>query len=329
MTTFKAYRLFADGDGVSGRIVNMKIDELSDGDVVIRNAFASVNYKDALAGLGRNKIIRHYPRIGGIDLFGTVVESRNPRFKTGDSVVVHGFGVGVDHDGGYAEYARVKGDWVMPLPDGLTLRDAAAIGVAGYTAALSIHLMELNGLEPENGPILVNGATGGVASIAIDMLSQRGYAVTAVTGKKTEHDYLKQLGAKDVIDRLSLAQESAARPLEKALWAGALDSLGGEALGWLTRTMQPQGVIAAFGNALGQDLHTTVLPFILRGVRLIGINANSPMELRQQIWRRIANDLRPRHLSEIVGQINLAQLPDAFQRLIDNRARGRIVVALQ
>jgi putative YhdH/YhfP family quinone oxidoreductase len=328
MTTFKAYRLFAEGGRVSGHVVDIALDELSPGDVVIRNAFASVNYKDALAGLGRNKIIRDYPRIGGIDLFGTVAESRDPRFRSGDSVVVHGFGVGVDHDGGYAEYARVNGDWVMPLPRGLTLQDAAAVGVAGYTAALSIHLMELNGLRPASGPVLVNGATGGVASIAIDMLSGRGYAVTAVTGKTAEHDYLKQLGATDVIDRLSLEPQSSTKPLEKALWAGALDSLGGNALGWLTRTMQPQGVIAAFGNALGQDLHTTVLPFILRGVRLIGINANSPMELRQQIWRRIADDLKPRHLTEIVRHISLAQLPEAFQCLIDNRSRGRIVVVL-
>lgn len=291
MTTFEAYRLFADEGKVAGRITKMSVNDLSPGDVVIHNAFSSVNYKDALAAMGRNRIIRDYPRTGGIDLFGTVAESRDSRFKSGDSVVVHGFGIGIDHDGGHAEYARVKSDWVMPLPNGLTLKDAAIIGVAGYTAALSIHLMELNGLAPSSGPVVVNGATGGVASVAIDMLSGRGYSVAAITGKPDEHAYLRQLGASEVIDRLTL--QSTGRPLEKPLWAGALDSLGGEALAWLTRTMRPEGVIAAFGNALGQELQTTVLPFILRGVRLIGINANSPMTLRKEIWHRIANDLRP------------------------------------
>jgi len=327
MTAFKAYRIFSEDGKVTGRVVDTVVDELSPGDVVVHNAYSSVNYKDALAGLGRNKVIRHYPRIGGIDLFGTVIESRDPRFKSGDAVVVHGFGIGIDHDGGFAEYARVQGDWVMPLPPGLTLREAAMIGVAGYTAALSIHLMELNGLQPASGRIVVNGATGGVASVAIDMLSQRGYAVTAITGKRDERDYLIQLGASDVIDRLSL--ESTNKPLERALWAGALDSLGGDALGWLTRTMQPDGVITAFGNALGQELHTTVLPFILRGVRLIGVNANSPMPLRLDIWRRIASDLKPKHLTRIAREIRLEQLPEVFQRLIDNRSKGRIVVALQ
>ena len=219
-----AYRLFADGDTIAGRVTEMSIDDLSPGDVVIPNAFSSVNYKDALAGLGRNKIIRDYPRIGGIDLFGVVTESRDPRFKSGDRVIAHGFGIGVDHDGGHAEYARVKGDWVMRLPDGLTLKDAAVIGVAGYTAALSIHLMELNGLNPSRGPVVVNGATGGVASVAIDMLSTRGYSVTAITGKQDEHDYLRQLGAHDILDRLSI--ESSGKPLEKPRWAGAVDSLG-------------------------------------------------------------------------------------------------------
>jgi putative YhdH/YhfP family quinone oxidoreductase len=185
--------------------------------------------------------------------------------------------------------------------------------------------MELNGLDPSRGPVVVNGATGGVASVAIDMLSTRGYAVTAVTGKKEEHDYLRRLGARDILDRLSI--ESSGKPLERPLWAGAVDSLGGEALAWLTRTMQPDGTIAAFGNALGAELHTTVLPFILRGVRLIGVNANSPMALREQIWRRIAGDLKPRHLATISHEIGLQQLPEAFRRLVDNRTRGRVVVA--
>ena len=221
----------------------------------------------------------------------------------------------------------MPGDWVMPLPQGLSLRDAATIGVAGFTAALSIDLMELNGLNPTAGRIAVNGATGGVASVAIDMLTQRGYAVTAITGKQSEHDYLTGLGASDIIDRVTI--DATTKPLERELWAGALDSLGGDALAWLTRTMQSQGVIAAFGNALGPDLQTTVLPFILRGVRLIGINANSPIPLRQHIWRRIATDLKPKHLASIAREIRLDDLPEAFRNLIDNRSRGRIVVALR
>lgn len=327
MTSFRAYRHFTEGGNVSGRIETITLDDLSPGEVIIRTAYASVNYKDALAAHGRNKIIRDYPRIGGIDLFGTVTESRDPNIKPGDSVVAHGFGIGVDHDGGYAEYARIKNDWVMPLPAGLTLRDAAAVGVAGYTAALSIHLMELNGLTPQSGRVAVNGATGGVASIAIDMLAANGYSVTAITGKKDAREYLIGLGAADVMDRDTIPP--APRPLEAATWAGAVDSLGGDALAWLTRTMQPQGVITAFGNALGAELHTTVMPFILRGVRLIGVNANSPMPLRREVWQRIATDLKPRHLTSIVNEIGLDQLSDAFARLIENRNTGRIVVSLQ
>jgi putative YhdH/YhfP family quinone oxidoreductase len=302
----------------------MREDELSPGDVLIRTAYSSINYKDALAAHGINRIIRRFPRIGGIDLVGKVAKSADARFKEGDAVIVHGFGVGVDHDGGHAEYARVPADWVMPLPRGLAEREVASCGVAGYTAALSIHLMELNGLAPGNGKVLVNGATGGVASVAIDMLAARGYTVTAVTGKEHERDYLMQLGASEVLPRASL--EMGRKPLEKALWAGAVDSVGGEMLAWLTRTMQPDGVIASFGNAGGMELHTTVLPFILRGIRLLGINANSPMPLRRIVWERIAHDLRPRHLDAIAHAIRLEELPGAFTRLLEGKARGRTIV---
>lgn len=323
--TFNAYRLFDTDDRPQGRLVNMEIDDLSPGNVVIRTAYASVNYKDALAAHGLNKIVRQYPRVGGIDLSGTVAESQDPRFKEGDPVVVHGFGIGVDHDGGYAEYSRVPADWVLPLPTGLTLREAATIGVAGYTAALSVHLMELNGLQPDAGTVLVTGATGGVASIAIDILAQLGYTVTAITGKTDSHDYLRELGASDILDRSVV---SGTRPLEKAQWAGAVDSVGGDTLAWLTRTVQPQGVIAAFGNAAGPQLNTTVLPFILRGIRLIGVNASSPMALRREIWSRLGGDMKPRHLQQIAQQIQLSDLPMAFQRLLDSQGRGRFLVAL-
>lgn len=326
MSSFRAYRLFEGKEKPEGRIVTMKVDELPAGDVLIRTAYSGVNYKDALAAHGINRIIRTFPRIGGIELVGRVEESRDGRFRKGDAVIVHGFGIGVDHDGGFAEYARVPADWVMPLPAGLSERDAAVCGVAGYTAALSIHLMELNGLTPEAGKVLVNGATGGVGSIAIDMLARRGYRVTAVTGKEAERDFLVRLGAAEVLPRGSL--EMGRRPLEQGLWAGAVDSVGGEMLAWLTRTMQQDGVIASFGNAGGMDLHTTVLPFILRGVRLLGIRANSPMELRRVVWGRIAGDLRPRHLDEIGRTIGLEDLPETFTRLLESRSRGRAVVAL-
>jgi acrylyl-CoA reductase (NADPH) len=327
MTRFQAYRLFEDKGKVSGRVVELALDELSAGEVTLRIAYSSVNYKDALAATGQGKIIRGYPRIGGIDLAGTVAASRDARFREGDEVVVHGFGVGVDIDGGHAQYARVSGDWVLPLPAGLSLLDAATIGVAGYTAALSIHLMELNDLRPELGKVVVSGATGGVGSIAIDMLSQRGYHATAITGKDAEHDYLKHLGAAEVLPRNSL--EMGAHPLEKALWAGAIDSVGGDFLGWLTRSMQPCGTIACFGNAGGAELHTTVIPFILRGVRLLGINANSPMPLRRIVWQRIATDLRPRHLEAIAHIITLEELPAACAKQLKAETRGRTVIQLQ
>ena len=327
MSEFTAFRLYpGESNKPQGRLVRLTPEDLSPGNVLVRTAFASVNYKDALAAHGINRIIRTLPRIGGIDLVGHVAASADPRLREGDAVIVQGSGVGVDHDGGYADYARVPGDWVLPLPAGLDLREAAFIGVAGYTAALSIDLMALNGLAPERGKVVVNGATGGVASLAIDMLAAQGYEVSAITGKPAAHDYLKALGAREILGREVAGGE--ARPLEAARWAGAVDSVGGEALAWLTRTMQPEGVIAAFGNVGGAVLETTVLPFILRGVRLIGVNANSPMPLRRRIWDRLASDLKPRHLETVGRTIGLADLPVAFQRLLDARVQGRLIVDL-
>lgn len=326
MTRFTAYRLFDTAERPQGQLVTLDTDDLSPGDVLIRTAYSSVNYKDAMAAHGINRIVRDYPRIGGIDLTGTVVHSRDALFREGDQVVVHGFGIGVDHDGGHAEYARVPGDWVMPLPAGLSLRDAAILGAAGYTAALSIHLMELNGLRPDAGKVVVTGATGGVASVAIDMLAGLGYSVSAITGKRDRHGYLRELGATEVLDRSIITAPE--KPLEKARWAGAVDSVGGETLAWLTRTMQAYGVIAAFGNAGGPKLDATVLPFILRAVRLIGVIANSPMPLRREIWARIARDLKPRHLDTIAEPIRLEQLPMAFQRLLEGQMQGRFLIEL-
>ncbi|MGH8784463.1 MAG: oxidoreductase [Cupriavidus necator] len=327
MNTFKAFRLLPGEHAPVRQIVDLSLDDLSPGDVAIQVAFSSINYKDALASKGLNAIIRTWPRIGGIDLAGTVLESSDARFKAGDEVVVHGFGIGVDHDGGHSQVARVPGDWVLHIPDGLSMYEAAVIGAAGYTAAYSLHLMELNGLAPDQGPVLVDGATGGVASVAIDILAQRGYQVTAMSGKTSEVEYLKSLGANEVIGRV-LPQDNP-KPLEKARWAGAVDSVGGATLAWLTRTMQPGGVIAAFGNAGGAELATTVLPFILRGIRLLGVNANSPMALRQRVWHKIAREYRPAHLAQIAHVIGMADLPTYLDRTLDGQVRGRTVIDMK
>jgi NADPH2:quinone reductase len=327
MGTFKALRIFSENDKVSGRVVEATLDELSAGEVVFKTAFSSVNYKDALAATGAGKIIRTFPRIGGIDAAGTVESSSDPRFASGEQIICTSYEFGVSHDGGFAQYCRVPADWVVPLPNGLTLHEAATFGVAGYTAGLAVELLELNGMAPANGKVLVNGATGGVATLAIDMLAKLGYHVVAVTGKDAEHDFLKKLGAREVLSRHKL--EMGTRPLEKALWAAAFDSVGGEQLAWLTRTMQPDGVIASFGNAGGIEFKSTVLPFILRGVRLIGVNSGeTPMPLRRKIWGRLGADLKPRHLAEIAHDITLGELPAYFEKMLKGQIRGRAVVRL-
>jgi NADPH2:quinone reductase len=327
MATFKALRIFSENDKVSGRVVKATLDELSAGEIVLKTAFSSVNYKDALAATGAGKIIRSFPRVGGIDAAGTVESSSDPRFNPGDEIICTSYEFGVAHDGGFAQYCRVPADWVVPLPNGLTLREAATLGVAGYTAGLAVELLELNGMTPAHGKVLVNGATGGVATLAIDILAKLGYHVVAVTGKEAEHDFLKMLGAREVLSRHKL--EMGTRPLERALWAAAFDSVGAEQLAWLTRTMQPDGLIASFGNAGGIELKTTVLPFILRGVRLIGVNTgDTPMPLRRKVWGRLATDLKPRHLGEIGHVIALEDLPGYFDRMLKGQIRGRAVVKL-
>jgi len=298
--------------------------ELDAGDVVIRIAFASVNYKDALTARGKAKIALKFPLVAGIDLAGTVEESGDARLKPGDQVIVHSFGLGADHDGGYAEFGRFPADWVIPLPKGLTLFEASALGVAGHTAALAVDLMELNGLVPGNGKVLVNGATGGVASIAIDILAQRGYTVVAMSGKAEQAAYLNGLGASEVIGRNDI--KDAGRPLESPLWAGAVDSVGGAQISWLTRSMQKNGVIASFGNAGGAAFAGNVLPFILRGVRLIGVNVNNPHATMSRLWGRLASDLKPRHLDRIARRIRFEDLETAFDDLLAARVTGRQVV---
>jgi NADPH2:quinone reductase len=325
---FRAYRIFNENDRVAGRVVDAALAELSPGEVVFRTAYSSVNYKDALAATGTGgKIIRKYPMIGGIDATGTVESSSNDRFKRGDEVICTSYEFGVSHNGGWSEVCRAPADWVVPLPKGLTLLEAATLGVAGYTAGLAMELLELNGMAPGNGRVLVNGATGGVSTLVIEMLAQKGYEVVAVTGKEAEAPFLRKLGAAEVLPRQQL--EMGTRPLEKGLWAAAFDSVGGEQLAWLTRTMQPDGLIASYGNAGGIELKTTVLPFILRGVRLIGVNTGeTPMPLRRKIWGRLATDLKPRHLDEIASVISLDDLPGYFERMLKGQIRGRAVVKL-
>jgi len=328
MEPFLAYRIYNENGKTVSRFVGMTLDELDSGEVVIRVSCSSVNYKDALAATGAGKVIRRFPCVGGIDAAGVVERSQDARFKPGDEVVVTGYDMGVAHDGGYAEYVRVPGDWVVPLPDSLSLSDAMALGTAGFTAALSINRMEQNGLSPEKGKVIVTGATGGVGSLAILMLAQLGYHVAALTGKNDAHEYLRSLGASEILSRNEIDLDSK-RPLESAQWAGALDSAGGALLSWLTRSMQQNGTIASFGNAGGADLHATVFPFILRGVSLLGIDsAATGMPLRKKIWQRLSTDLRPAAMGLIVREIPFSGLPEVFNTVIQGQSHGRIVVRI-
>ena len=321
--TFRAFRI-AD-EKAPGRLVDATIDELSAGDVVIDVAYSSVNYKDALAGTATGKILRKFPLVGGIDLAGTVRSSTDGRFREGQPVVVTGYDLGVAHDGGYAAVARVPADWVVPLPANLDLFESMAIGTAGFTAGLSIVELEHNGLKPGSGPVIVTGATGGVGSLAVSCLSRLGYKVTALTGKDGEHAFLRSLGAVEVVSRAGL--QMGTRPLEKATWAGAVDAVGGDVLAWLTKTMNYGGAIANSGLTAGTDLHTTVLPFILRGVKLLGIDSvMCSMARRLEVWRRLATDMKPPQLRKIATEIRLEDLPTAFDTLLKGRARGRFVV---
>ena len=328
MNSFKAL-LIEERDGkVSSGLVRMDESQLDAGGVTIRVAYSSINYKDALAATGAGKIIRRFPCVGGIDMSGTVIESTDPRFKPGDRVVATSFDIGVAHHGGYAEIARVPGDWVVPLPAGLSLFDAMVLGTAGFTAALGIVRMEENGLRPEKGAVIVTGATGGVGSLAIDMLAKLGYHVVALTGKEAEAAYLRELGAAEVLLRESL-DLTKIRPLDRGRWAGAVDNLGGDFLAWIASTMQQGGTIASIGLAASMSLNTTVAPFILRGVSLLGIDSGYIREpYRSGVWQRLASDLRPPHLENMARRIAFDELPTAFEAFIAGRAKGRAVVEI-
>ena len=328
MKKFRAYRIDEqDGQIVAG-FQDLDIDDLTTGNVVVKVSHSTINFKDALAATGAGKILRRYPLNGGIDLAGTVLSSEDPAFEPGTAVLVNGCGLSESVDGGYAEYARLDSNSLVPIPDGMTALEAMQIGTAGYTAALAIHRMEQNNQRPENGPIAVTGATGGVGSIAIDMLDARGYEVTAVTGKADEADYLHEIGARHILVRDQI--DFGKRPMEKPQWAGAIDNLGGDYLTWLTRTTDYGGNIASIGLAAGVGLNTTVLPFILRAVCLLGINSvDTPREIRLAVWGRIAGDLRPRHLDRIGHTtIPFEDLPGAFQSYIDGTVTGRVVVQI-
>ena len=328
MTAFKAYRTFEENGVVSSRFVTTSIDELDHGEVVVRTKYSTINYKDALSYNGTGRIMRKFPCIAGIDMAGTVEASSDPRWKKGDKVLVHGYDLGVAHDGGYAEYVRVPADWVVRRPESMTAFDAMTVGTAGFTAGLAVELMQHNGLAPANGPVAVTGATGGVGSVAVEVLAKLGYHVVAITGKGEEAGYLKGIGAKEVLLRQSL-DLSKIRPLDKATYAGAIDNLGGEILAWLLSMQKIGGVVGAVGLAASYKLDTTVMPFILRGVHLLGINSSeTPMALRQKIWNKLALEWRPDRVHDQVRTIDFDELPTHFDAYLKGLVRGRTVVRI-
>lgn len=328
MKGFRAFRIDQKDGGIEAKFETLDLDDLSEGDVVVKVSHSTINYKDALAATGTGRILRKFPLVGGVDLAGTVVESADGRFSAGDQVLVNGCGLGETRDGGYAEYARLEGNSIVPIPDGMGAREAMQIGTAGFTAALAVHRMEQNDQRPALGPVVVTGATGGVGSIAIDLLDGLGFEVVGMTGKQDRSDYLASIGAARVLlrDQVKMGQ----RPMERAEWGGAVDNLGGETLAWLTRTVRYGGNIASVGLAAGMELHTTVMPFILRAVCLLGINSvDTPRDLRLAVWQRLASDLKPRHL-DVIGTrtIGFDELPACFQDHIDGRVTGRTVVEI-
>ncbi len=328
MQKFKAYRTFQENNAIVSRFVEMATDDLDAGDVVVRTKYSTINYKDALSYNGAGKIMRKYPTNAGIDMAGTVESSADSRWKRGDKVIVHAYDMGVAHDGGYSELVRVPGDWIVRRPESMTAFDAMTLGTAGFTAAQAIMLMEHNGLKPENGPVAVTGATGGVGSVAVEILAKTGYEVVAITGKKEETRYLKGLGAKDVILRQSI-DLSKLRPLDKSTWAGAVDNLGGDLLAWLLSTMKVGGTVGAVGLAADMKLNTTVAPFILRGVSLLGADsANCAMATRQKIWNKLAVEWRPDQVHDQVRTIEFEDLPTHFEPYLKGMVRGRTVVRI-
>ncbi len=323
---FRALVLQNDGGAVQAAVKQLPASSLPEGDVLVSVAYSSLNYKDALAVTNRGKIVRRFPMIPGIDLSGTVAESKSPEFKPGDEVVLTGWGVGEDRWGGYAQLARVKSDWLLPLPEGLTLKRAMSIGTAGLTAMFCVMVLEEHGVRPDKGDVLVTGATGGVGCVAVMLLAGLGYRIVAATGKPDAHEFLKSLGARKILERSALAAGSN-KPLESARWAGAVDNVGGETLSAILRQMNRDGRVVAVGLAGGAELHTTVYPFILRGVSLVGISSGSmPTERRRVAWTRLAREL-PMETQDRITQIaRLDEIPALSEQMIAGRTRGRIVI---
>jgi acrylyl-CoA reductase (NADPH) len=327
--SFRAFRIHDDEAGYRAGIEELDLDDLSPGDVTIRVAWSGLNYKDALAATGRGRILRRAPLVGGIDVAGTVVESANDRFLPGDRVLANGSGLSETRDGGFGEYLRLPADIVVPLPSGLTLRQAMGLGTAGFTAALSLYRMEANGQQPDMGPIVVTGASGGVGSIAIDLLTAAGYEVHAITGKVEQFDWLERLGARQCISRHDLHWGQ--KPLERAAWAGCIDTVGGDLLAGISRVIDLWGNVACCGMAGGSGLHTTVFPMILRGVSLLGVSsANCPIDTRRKLWDRLGNEWKPPHLDEIIrNEVELDQMDAVFGQMLAGESLGRTVVRIE
>jgi acrylyl-CoA reductase (NADPH) len=327
LAMFKAIRIDKAEKGTSVALTQFDEAELMEGDVTVRVEWSTLNYKDGLAVTGKAPVVRRFPMIAGIDFAGTVEASSHPQWKAGDKVICNGWGMGETHLGAYAEKARVKGDWLVRLPEGLSTREAMAIGTAGYTAMLSVLALEKQGLTPKHGPIIVTGAAGGVGSVATAILSKLGYHVIASTGRMSETDYLKGLGATEVIDRAELS--GPAKPLAKERWAGGIDSVGSTTLANVLSMTKYGGAVAACGLAAGMDLPTSVAPFILRGVCLLGIDSvMCPIERRKIAWSRLASDLDRGKLAEITHEIGLEEVVDAGAKILAGQVRGRIVVKI-
>ncbi|MFE4814317.1 acryloyl-CoA reductase [Peribacillus simplex] len=316
-------------DQFTVNIQQLSLDDLPQGEVLIRVHYSGVNYKDSLAAIPNGNIVSSYPIVPGIDMAGVVVSSEDSRFKEGDEVIATSYGIGVSQSGGYSQFARVPAEWIVPLPDGLTMKEAMIIGTAGFTAALSVLRLEENNLTPEQGSVLVTGATGGVGSFAVSILSKLGYSVEASTGKDSEHGYLKEIGAATIVSREDV-YDGKLRALGKQKWSGAVDPVGGEPLASVLSQIKYGGAVAVSGLTAGTSLPATVFPFILRGVNLLGIDSvNCPMDTRLKVWHRLATDFKLERLEQLIQQeITLEELPDVLPTLLKGEARGRTIVKL-
>jgi acrylyl-CoA reductase (NADPH) len=326
---FKAFIVDKTEDTFTAELKQISLHDLPEADVLIKVAYSSINYKDGLASTPDGKIVRSYPFIPGIDLAGVVVSSQDPRFHEGDDVIATSYEIGVSHYGGYSEYVRIPGDWIVPLPENLSLKEAMVYGTAGFTAALSVQRLEDNGLTPDKGKVLVTGATGGVGSIAVAMLAKRGYEVVASTGKASEHEYLHKLGAKQIISREEV-YNGKIKPLDKQLWAGAVDPVGGEFLASILSKIDYTGSVAVSGLTAGGNVPTTVFPFILRGINLLGIDSvYCPMVIRKKLWERMSSDLKPEGLLDSIShEITLEDLPETLPLILKGKAKGRFLVKI-